>query len=157
MTITAYIYAICHDNEIIYTGKAVNMTNRWYKYRSDHKNPKNKKVYDLNIHVFMRKVGFDNCEMVLLETIEVEKESDIFHYEGMWQETFEDLGFNLQNKYQAGNGRCVKGTIAYDNTQARNREQIPCELCGFVGGRGDIRRHQRRSKCLNNRKADASS
>ena len=66
----------------------------------------------------------------------------------MWQNTFEDLGFNLQNKYKAGNGGgSVKGSIAYDNNQARNREKIPCPLCAFVGSRNNLRRHQRQSNC----------
>tara|TARA_R110001606_G_scaffold278013_1_gene426234 strand:- start:24 stop:476 length:453 start_codon:yes stop_codon:yes gene_type:complete len=146
--ITGYIYAICHDREIIYTGKTVNMRKRWANYRDHHNNP-NHGDYDMNISAFMRAKGFDNCEMVLLETIEVENGLDLFAYEGMWQETFENIGCNLQNKYKAGNGSSkVKGTIGYDNGLARSREKIPCPLCGFVGGRGDIRRHQRSFNCV---------
>ena len=148
MTITGHIYSICYDNEIIYTGKTVNMKQRWKTYRNKHNNPRHRD-YNMNIHAFMREKGFDTCEMMLLETIEVEELSDLAHYEGMWQETFEELGCALQNKQKAGNGNgCVKGTIAYDNSKKRDKEKIPCPLCGFVGRRGDIRRHQRSANCV---------
>ena len=144
--IKGYIYAICHNREIIYTGKTVNMTRRWDCYRHKHKSPDDRN-YNMKIHTFMREKGFDNCEMVLLETIEVEKRSDLFPYEGEWQGIFEELGCNLQNERQAGNGYCVMGTINYDNNKARKREKIPCPLCGFVGSRGALRRHQRSANC----------
>ena len=142
-----YIYAICYDNEIIYTGSTINMATRWRGYKNQHRNPKNRN-YKYKISAFMRDKGFNNCEMMLLESYEIENEKEIYKYEGMWQRTFQELGCDLQNTNQAGNGcATVKGTIAYENEKARSKEKIPCKLCGKFIGRKGIRPHQRRSKC----------
>ena len=102
----------------------------------------------MKICKFMREKGFDNFSHVIIETFDEITEQDIKKYEGMWQDTLTELGFNLLNKLGAGNGGGSEwGTIAYYNNQARNREKIPCELCGELVRRDGIRGHQRTEKC----------
>mgnify|MGYP003646136787 CR=1 FL=1 len=154
MTRHGYIYAIYNDEIPVYTGKTFNMTDRWNKYRTDHQNtsPQNKRKYNHKIHVFMRKVGFDNCDMRLLETIEIEVDSDLNPHEGRWQSIMEK-DFDLLNIRKAGNGDYDdKNSIAYQNKLIRMREQIECELCGQMSTRGNIRTHQRTAICKANRK-----
>ena len=144
-----YIYAICYNGEICYTGRTINMRERWNAYRYQHKKTEDPDIYNMKIHAFMREKGFDNFEMMLLESFEVEKDSDLNYYEGIWQTTFEDLGFDLLNTQKAGNGDTHDlGSIAYQNNRARSKEKIPCELCGKLIGRCHIRRHQQSSNCL---------
>ena len=142
-----YVYVIYCKGEICYVGSTVDMAHRWWKYNSNHKNP-NCKLYNLQIHKYMREKGFDKFEPEIVESYEVEKRGDLNEYEGIWQRTFEELGFELKNKYGAGNGpSSLKGTRGYENALARNKEKVTCELCGARVSRCHIRRHQRRSKC----------
>jgi len=149
-----YIYVIYCEGEICYVGRTVNMKTRWRKYKSCHQNqdPKNKD-YDMQIHKYMREKGFDKFEHEIVESYEVEKEVDLNYYEGIWQRTFTELGFDLKNKYGAGNGDNVKGTRGYENDLARKREKVTCELCGASVRRDGIRKHQRTMKCINHSSA----
>ena len=147
MTETRYVYGVCYDGEIVYTGSTKNMTKRWEAYKNDHLNP-NAPCYRMNISKFMREKGFDNFSHVIIEKFDEITKKDILQYEGMWQDTLIDLGFNLLNKLGAGNGANGEwGTIGYHNHLARNSEKIPCELCGKFVRRGGIRDHQRTDKC----------
>ena len=151
MTRLGYIYAIYNDEIPVYTGKTVNMRTRWNNYRSEHQNPNNEEKYNQKIHAFMRKVGFDNCEMRLLETIEIEVDSDLNPHEGRWQSIMEK-DYILLNTQKAGNGSSSdRNSIAYQNKLIRNRQQIECELCGRMSARGAIRRHQGGAICKANR------
>ena len=147
MAETRYVYGICYDNEIVYTGSCKDMTQRWRGYKSGHLKPKSG-GYNMNISKFMREKGFDNFSHVIIETVPEITEKDILQYEGMWQRTLIDLGFNLLNEYGAGNGRNSEyGSIAYYNKLARNGEKIPCDICGKFVRRDGINDHQRSEKC----------
>lgn len=50
----------------------------------------------------MREEGFDKFQPEIVESYEVEKRIDLNHYEGMWQRTFNKLGFDLKNTLVAG-------------------------------------------------------
>ena len=137
------IYAIYCKGEVCYVGKTKNMKRRLKEYRHDHLNP-NKKSYNLKIHQYMREQGFNNFDMELLESVPDEYGA---RAEQMWYLTFKDLGFDSKNTYVPGNGDGAKGSEAYENTKARNRERIQCELCGKFINRCCLRRHQRGSNC----------
>jgi len=150
---TRYVYGICYDGEIVYTGSTKDMTFRWKKYKDEHNTPNNEKKYRIRIHQFMREKGFDNFSHQIIETFEDITRQGIYKYEGMWQNTFEELGFNLLNKLKAGNGTHRDlNSIAYANNRARMNERIQCEFCGAMIARGNIRRHQKGGNCLNSRK-----
>ena len=140
------VYVIYCKGEICYVGSTINMRNRWRDYKSHHQNP-DCKNYNHKIHKYMREKGFDNFQHEILESYEIEKRVDLNQYEGMWQGTLEELGFDLKNQQEAGNGRCVKGTQAYENKLARDREKVTCELCGASVRRDGIRAHQRTMTC----------
>jgi len=141
-----HVYVIYCKGEICYVGSTMNMKRRWTEYNSNHRNP-NREHYNMEIHKYMREEGFDKFQPEIVESYEVEKRIDLNHYEGMWQRTFNKLGFDLKNTLVAGNGGCVKGTQAYVNQLVSNREKVTCELCGARVNRNSLRRHQRRSKC----------
>jgi len=156
MECTRYVYGIYYDGEIVYTGSTNNMKKRWKHYRRDHINTESRS-YDMKICELMREKGFDNFSHEIIETFHDITKQDLTQYEGMWQQTFTELGFNLLNKLGAGNGRsCDLNSITYHNKKARERERISCDLCGAIFSRGAIRRHQKRSNCLNNRKVLSS-
>lgn len=151
MECTRYVYGIYYDGEIVYIGSTNNMTQRWWDYKSAHLNPK-REHYNMKICKFMREKGFHNFSHQIIETFEDISKRDINLYEGAWQQTFEELGFNLLNKNKAGTGSGEKGTASYDKSQERANEKIPCELCGKLGARKHMYRHQQTEKCLNSRK-----
>ena len=134
--ITGHIYYICYYNEIVYTGSTEQSLNkRLTVHRCDKRAPFTK---------FMKEKGKYNFTIHLIETVQARNAQHLAEYEGMWQETLEELGCKLQNKYKAGNGSSnVYGSMAYDNNQKRKKEKIKCPLCGYIGSRGKIRRHQR--------------
>ena len=145
---TRYVYGICYDNEIVYIGSTKDMKHRWNGYREKYNNPKIIQ-YKMKIHQFMREKGFDNFSHQIIETFHDITRRDIEQYEGVWQETLEELGFNLLNKQKAGNGNQKDlNSIAYANKQARDKVKIPCELCGKMISRSHIRRHQKSSNCV---------
>ena len=147
MAETRYVYGICYDNEIVYTGSTKDMVYRWRKYKTNHLNP-NTSCYRMNIGKFMREKGFANFSHVIIDTFDEITEKDIKHYEGMWQRTLTELGFNLLNKYKAGNGHSSEyGSIAYYNDLAWRSEKIPCELCGKFVRRDGIYDHHLTKKC----------
>jgi len=139
-----HIYVIYCKEKICYVGKAKDMARRWRNHKSYQSNPTSTH-YDLKISQYMREKGWNNFEMGLLETVADEHASQA---EGSWYWTFKDLGIDLKNDREPGIGRNVKGTICYENCQARNREKIPCEKCGKMISRSNLRRHQRRSNCI---------
>ena len=124
MTRYGYIYAIYNDEIPVYTGKTFDMKERWRKHRNQHQNTTDAKKYNRKINVFLRKVGFDNCEMRLLETIEIETDSDLNRHEGRWQSIMEK-DFDLLNSLKAGNGNNNDiNSIAYQNKLIRDRENV---------------------------------
>ena len=135
-----HIYGIYCKGEICYVGKTRDMRVRWNEYRSQHKNSKCKN-YNTKIFQYMREQGFDNFSHEIIETVPEEYGSQA---EGMWYHTFKDLGFDLKNTCVPGNGNSSdRGTIAYQNHLARNREQIPCPVCGRTVRRCNMPKHQR--------------
>ena len=148
MECTRYVYGICYDGEIIYTGSTNNMKIRWNGYKSDHLNPECSN-YKMKICKFMREKDFANFSHVIIETVPEITEKDILQYEGMWQDTLTELGFDLLNDRGAGNGSANEwGSISYYNNQAWKLEKIPCELCGKLVCRNYMNDHQRRSNCI---------
>ena len=144
-----HVYVIYCEGDICYVGSTVKMRNRWRQYRSDHQNPNNKH-YSYKIYKYMREKGFDKFEHEIVESYEVDDRSELNHYEGIWQRTFTELGFDLKNQYGAGNGcSTVKGTQCYENKLARKRQKVTCELCGAKVCRDSIRRHQQSINCIN--------
>ena len=143
MNNTRYVYGIYYDGEIVYTGSTKNMKRRWREYRYNHINPKSD-GYRMKICQFMREKGFNNFSHEIIETFEDITKQDILKYEVEWQETLEDLGFNLLNKNKA----IGVNSNTYANQLVRNSQKIPCEFCGVIGRWGDRRTHQRTQKCL---------
>ena len=142
-----HVYVIYCEGEICYVGSTVNMGHRWKDFKSHHQNP-NCKNYNHKISKYMREKGFDKFQHEILESYEIEKRGELNQYEGIWQRTFNELGFDLKNKLQAGNGDIVKGTQCYVNHKARMKEKVTCELCGARVNRSNLRRHQRRINCI---------
>jgi len=147
------VYVIYCEGEICYVGSTVNMKKRWRDYKNYHQNP-NCKDYNYEINKYIREEGFDKFQHEIVESYEVENRVDLNQYEGIWQNTFEELGFDLKNQQGAGNGcNGVKGTRGYENKLARNREKVTCELCGASVRRDGIRKHQRSMTCINHSSA----
>jgi len=139
------IYVIYCEGEVCYVGQAINMDNRWRKHKSDHRNPTSRS-YNLKISQHMREKGWDNFKMEFLEAVPDKHASQA---EGLWFWTFKDLGFDLKYGKIPGNGRSnVLGTIAYENSLARQKEKIPCERCSKMISRCNMRRHQRGLNCI---------
>jgi len=145
-----YVYVIYCEDKICYVGSSLNMRQRWRHYKNDHQNPND----NMEIHKYMREKGFDKFEHEIVESYELDDKSELNHYEGVWQRTLNELGFDLKNTLGAGNGgSSVKGTQAYENKLARMKEKVTCELCGARVSRGHIRRHQRTMTCINHSSA----
>jgi len=156
MSNTRYVYGIYYDGEIVYTGSTKDMRMRWGCYKRQHLNP-NSSSYNMKISQFMREKGFNNFSHQIIETFFDITEQDIRKYEGMWQETCKELGFNLLNEANAGNGSVDDiNSIAYANHQDWKKIKVTCDLCGAIVNKGHIARHRKSKKCLNNRKAVSS-
>ena len=106
-----YVYVIYCEGEICYVGSTVNMKQRWTHYKSQHLLDVQ---YPLKINKYMREKGFDKFKYEIVESYEIENRRDLNQYEGMWETTFKELGFELKNNQQAGNGSGVRGTQGYE-------------------------------------------
>ena len=158
------IYVIYHIDKIVVVGSTERtIDERWSRYKSAVNNPDQ----NSNTHTMMREYGIDNYEIELLEEVEVETENQMFAIEGMWQDTFEDLGIKLYNTNRArGEPRGSPEYLATKREKQREkradpeyrarenerkRQPIQCELCGASRSRGNIRSHQRSNYCMENR------
>ena len=143
-----YVYGICYDGEIVYTGRTKDMTFRWQAYKDNHTMPESR----IQRQQVRGEKGVHTPSPQIIETVHDITRRGIEQVEGSWQQTCEELGFNLLNKYKEGNGnKNDLNSITYANHQARQNERIPCEFCGAMSTHGHIARHQRTQKCLNNR------
>ena len=166
------IYAIYHDGEIVVVGSTKRtLETRWDEYEREVNNQRS----DSNTYTMMREHGINNYKMELLEEVEVENKCEMFAIEGMWQEMFEDLGIKLYNTLRA-RGQPHGSPESLATMRERNREKradpeyrardresereryreigsqsIECELCGRDVTRKNIRAHQQRQICLDNR------
>jgi len=138
-----YIYCLYLDNKICYVGSTKDMKDRMKNYRVLHHNPK-QVGYTCKIHQAMREHGFDRFTMGLLEEVEVENKRELFSIEGGWQDTFEELGINLYNTVKAQGLGNVYSYETYQKRLAKQREKIPCDICGKMICRMGISRHKKR-------------
>jgi len=144
-----YIYCLYLDDKICYVGSAKDMKDRMRMYKNTHNNPKQEGHYKTKISKAMREHGFDRFTMGMMEEVEVEDniagKRELYSIEGSWQAMFENLGINLYNTVRAqGLGQGVDSEESYQRRLARQREKIPCDICGKMICRMGIGRHKKR-------------
>lgn len=150
---TGYVYAIHNTGDApTYIGSTFQSPGqRWREYRCKHKDPKDRH-YTLGICLQMRRHGFDQFSMEILETVMVNGLPDLLKIEGEYQVLFRDeYGVPICNRKIEGE-RNLKGTsktmegyrqnpATYEKCLARQNERIPCVRCGREHRRGNMARH----------------
>lgn len=139
-----HYYTISCENEICYVGSTTKTLNtRWAQYRNGHNNPTYRGHYTSPICTYMREKGFDKFTHELLETLDIDP-SDRYLYEGGWQETLRNAGYELKNVVTAGNSSGPRlESIHYHNDQKRKLEKVTCDICGTQVCRSGIARHKK--------------
>jgi len=95
------VYWIINDvDESIYVGStSQELRTRFKEHRSAHKNP-NARGYNQKICEHMRNIGISHFEIQLIEVVDVDDRKDLCWHEGIWINTFRELGYELLNVAQ---------------------------------------------------------
>ena len=139
------IYKLVHkndqDNENIYVGSTTNFRGR----KREHKrscNEEKKKEYNYKVYQFIRENGgWDEWEMVAIETYPCENKREIeirerFHIETLKPKLNKNIPTRTQKEYQQDNN---------DKLLEKKREKTTCE-CGCISTKSHLKRHRNSDK-----------
>lgn len=162
------IYKLVHkndqDNENIYVGSTTNFRGRKLQHKGNCYNENSEKYNRIQYKFIRENGGWDEWEMIAIETYPCENKRELEIRERYHIETLKaKLNKNIPTRtptehYEDNKERILNRNYKYnqenrdkilEQKKVYNSETKICERCGFIGKKKHFKRHQQSQKCLN--------